>query len=100
MDITTSMADNGTRCMMEGSIDEKGAAKLKSVIEALDLRNTKVVTLDFGKVTFIGSAGLGKLLLFYKKASATGTEIRIENCTREIGDLMKEVRLDTLFTIR
>jgi anti-sigma B factor antagonist len=99
MDIGITTNGDTTRYELVGSMDEHGAEKLKASFERLDLRQARTIVLDFSKVTFIGSAGLGKLLLFYKKTSTAGAVVRIENCTRTIYALLKEVRMDTLFAI-
>lgn len=83
----------------EGSVDERGAAEMKNAFEQIDLSRMKSVTLDFSEVDHIGSAGLGKLLLLYKRTATLGIEVRIQRPQPEIGDLLKELKLDHLFKI-
>ena len=84
---------------IEGDIDEQGANALKNEFENLSLKGLKSVSFDFAKVPYIGSSGLGKLLLFYKKLAASNAEMNIDNCNPEIIKLLEELNLDTLFKI-
>ena len=85
--------------VISGAIDERGAADLKERFMAMDTRTIARVILDFSEVTHIGSAGVGKLLLFYKSLSNHGGEIRISNVPPHIRELFLELNLNTLFTI-
>lgn len=91
--------NDAIRLTVSGNVDEKGAADLKTGFEGLNLSGQKTVAFDFAKVTYIGSAGLGKLLLFYKKLATAGIEMRVENSPSDIRELLKELHLDTLFTV-
>jgi len=82
-----------------GEIDHEGAEALKSAVASLALGGKKAVVFDFRDVQFIGSAGLGKLLLFYKRFSSERVQMRIESASSSIQALLRELRLDTLFTI-
>ncbi len=99
MGFTTSQNNNDIRFTISGDIDEKGAADLKAGFEGLKLSDQKNIIFDFAKVTYIGSAGLGKLLLFYKKLATAGIEMRVENSPPDILELIKELHLDTLFIV-
>lgn len=85
--------------VITGAIDERGAADLKERFKELDTRSIQRVILDFSQVTHIGSAGVGKLLLFYKELSTHGGEIRISNAPPHIRELFSELNLNSLFTI-
>lgn len=92
---------DGTKTLMEvsGSVDIPGAEYLKkSLTNVLDSDATDV-TVDFKEVSFIGSSGIGKLLLFYKNFTAKGGKISIVNLNKEITMLFKAIKLDKLFNI-
>ena len=80
-----------------GDIDEKGAEKLKESI--LDLVTSKEITFDFREVKYIGSSGIGKLLLFYKNVAMHEGTIKIANVQTDIYKMLREMKLDTIFTI-
>ncbi len=96
-----TVTPKGDQVMIEviGSIDERGAEELKRRFLELDMASLKEVVFDFGGVTFIGSAGIGKLLLFYKNVAAQGGVIRIENMSKDIYTMFKVVKLDKIFNI-
>lgn len=84
---------------MVGSVDERGAENLKRRFLELDVSSVKEVIFDFSGVTFIGSAGIGKLLLFYKNLAAHGGKITITNMNKDIYTMFKVVKLDKIFNI-
>ena len=84
---------------IRGDINEKGAETLKTRFQELDVSKLKEVSFDFGGVTHIGSAGIGKLLLFYKDLALNGGKIKIINASEAIHELFNVLKLDTIFTI-
>lgn len=99
MEITVSPQGAEARIEVFGSIDERGAEEMKRRFLELDLATIKEVTFDFKGVTFIGSAGIGKLLLLYKNVAAQGGKIGIENMSKDIYTMFKVVKLDKIFSI-
>jgi len=92
---------DGAKTLMEvsGSVDIPGAEYLKkSLTQVLEGDSTDVV-IDFKEVSFIGSSGIGKLLLFYKNFTTRGGKISIINLNKEITMLFKAIKLDKLFNI-
>ena len=91
----------GDKVLVEvvGSIDERGAEDLKRRFLELDTTQIKEVVFDFSSVTFIGSAGIGKLLLFYKNLASGGGKISIQNMSKDIYTMFKVVKLDKIFSI-
>jgi len=87
------------RLIPSGDIDHEAAETLKSTIAGISLAGKKAVVLDFRDVAFIGSAGLGKLLLFYKRLSSEKVQMRIQSASPSMLALLREMRLDTLFQI-
>jgi anti-anti-sigma factor len=97
MDIkTTQDADKG-RIEIIGDIDEKGAEILKAKLQ--EMNQLKAVEIDFHNVDYIGSSGIGKLLLFYKNVAAHGGKMSIINLQPDLFRLFKELKLDTIFSI-
>jgi anti-anti-sigma factor len=93
---TTQDADQG-RIEIIGDIDEKGAEILKARL--LEMNQLKNVEIDFNHVGYIGSSGIGKLLLFYKSAAVHGGKMSIINLQPDLFRLFKELKLDTIFSI-
>ena len=82
-----------------GDIDESGADKIKSRFRQLNTSAINEAVFDFSKVRHIGSAGIGKLLLIYKDLAINGGSLRIENASEAIYELMRVLKLDTIFKI-
>lgn len=99
MKTTVSQTPDSVALKFVGSVDERGAAEMKNAFEQLELNRIKSVSLDFSEVDHIGSAGLGKLLLLYKRTATLGIEVRIERPIPEIAELLRELKLDHLFKV-
>jgi anti-anti-sigma factor len=87
------------RFTIEGDIDEKGAEILKQRFNELNLAALKETVFDFKDVQHIGSSGIGKMLLFYKKLAVSGGIIRIVNASEAVYDLLLALKLDSVFEI-
>ncbi len=99
MDLAVTQEGDHIRFEVIGNVDEKGAEELKRRFRELNITNVREVIFDFGKVTHIGSAGIGKLLLFYKDLAVIGGSIRIINTSETVYELLTVLKLDTIFTI-
>jgi len=99
MELTITPRDGQVDIEVVGSIDERGAEDLKRRFLELDVSTIKEVVFDFSGVTFIGSAGIGKLLLFYKNLASQGGKITILNMSKDIFTMFKVVKLDKIFNI-
>lgn len=101
MNVKIANEGDKTTVYISGSVDIPGAESLKKtfnqIVEATP--QPKEVWVDFGEVNFIGSSGIGKLLLFYKKFTSKGGKVLIVNLNKEITALFKAIKLDKLFNI-
>ncbi|MCB2226401.1 MAG: STAS domain-containing protein [Desulfarculaceae bacterium] len=91
--------DDKARIEIAGNIDERGAEEMKRRFLDLDLSSLNEIILDFSGVTFIGSSGIGKLLLLYKNLVPHGGEVRIDNLSKDIYTMFKVVKLDKIFKL-
>ncbi|MDM8521802.1 STAS domain-containing protein [Desulfococcaceae bacterium HSG8] len=99
MEIIVSQEGDRALFKVRGDIDELGAEDLKNRFRELDISSLREASFDFGKVNHIGSAGIGKLLLFYKDLALKGGKIKILNVSETIYELLKVLKLDTIFDI-
>jgi anti-sigma B factor antagonist len=99
MNIRIANEGEKTTVYLSGSIDIPGAETLKKSFNQIAENNPKEVCIDFDEVNFIGSSGIGKLLLFYKKFTSKGGKVQILNLNKEIKALFKAIKLDKLFNI-
>ncbi len=99
MELQVNQEQDLLRFSVRGNIDEAGAEELKSRFKEINISTIKEMVFDFSGVTHIGSAGIGKLLLFYKDMALNGGRIRIENVSETVHELFGVLKLDTIFTI-
>ncbi len=99
MEITNTSGKGRAHFTIRGDVDEKGAEKMKAEFKKQDGPGLKEAVFDFKGVTHIGSAGLGKLLLFYKSVASRGGFVKIENPSDEITGLLKQLKLDAILKV-
>lgn len=99
MELSVKSQGDTAKIGIVGSIDERGAEELKRRFSEIDATKVKEVVFDFAGVTFIGSAGIGKLLLFYRNIASNGGKVSIENMSKDIHTMFKVVKLDKIFNI-
>lgn len=73
MELSVVQDGDHVRFTAKGNIDERGAEDLKQRFRQLNISALKEVVFDFEGVGYIGSAGIGKLLLFYKDLAVCRT---------------------------
>jgi anti-sigma B factor antagonist len=66
----------------------------------LEEKRGRDFVLDFGKVQFLSSAVLGRLILAHKKLSTGGGRMIMCGIAREIFEVFKITKLDKTFTIK
>lgn len=99
MEIETRKESGLTRLVMDGDIDEQGAEILNERFRALSKTELKGVVLDFQKVGYIGSSGIGQLILIYKNLATSGGKVRIENARKAVYDLLVELHIDKVIEV-
>ncbi len=99
MELSVSREGDRARFHINGMIDEKGAEELKRRFRELNLNGLDEVVFDFKDVTHIGSAGIGKLLLFYKDMALKDGRVSIRNASQTIYELFNVLKLNTIFQI-
>lgn len=89
--------ENVARFQVDGTIDDEVAQDIKLHFKRLNLDEIENVIFDFSGVTFIGSAGIGKLLLCYRDVALKNGKIIIEGASPRIKELFKSMNLDKVF---
>lgn len=100
LNIQTEEKDGKIKVLLEGRIDNEGLQIFQEGLDAVLEKNKGKITLDLSKLEFTNSSGIGKLLIFYKKAGHSGTETEIEGISEELFSLFRAIRLDKLITIK
>ncbi len=91
---TISRSDANT-VQLEGRLD---ASQVETAARILDTIDTSTV-IDFAKLDYISSAGLGILLKTQKRLSSGGHNLKLVNMNKMIRDVFKIARFDLIFTI-
>lgn len=99
MKFEVSCGDTQARIGIAGDIDERGAEEMKQCFRKLPISTLKDVTINMEKVTHIGSAGIGKLLVLYKDLAVHDAGLSLVNVPAGIFELFREMKLDTIFKI-
>lgn len=74
---------------LSGEIDHHAADKLRNDIDdEMMLYAVKNLILDFSKVTFMDSSGIGVVLGRYKKVHASGGNVMIRNASRLVKQIL------------
>lgn len=74
-------------------------ATAEQILAALPTGGPMLVVLDMSGVQQVSSAMLGKLILFQRKAEASGGRLRICELSPEILEVLKTTNLDRFFAI-
>lgn len=100
MEMTVARQGEKARFTITGRIDENGAETLKRKFREVNDDHLKEVVFDFRNVIHIGSAGIGKLLLFYKDLALKDGCLKIDNASHSVHELFTVLKLDTIIDIK
>jgi anti-anti-sigma factor len=100
MDIDISIEQDRVRIAIMGPIDTAGGSELSTKFSELakdaSLRHAEF---DLSEVPSITSAGIGKLLAFYKHFDQAGGGMRIASLSPQLAKQFKEIHLDQIIPI-
>ena len=80
---------------LEGRFDAAQEDKARAALDGL----TETTVLDFAKLQYVASAGLGILLQAQKRLQARGHTLRIINMNPPLREIFKMVNFDRIFQI-
>ena len=85
---------------LEGEIDHHYAEQMRKEMDRLIAteRPTKFI-LDFAKVTFMDSSGIGLIIGRYKKVSRYGGKVYAVNLNRRVGKIFRVACLDKIIKL-
>lgn len=82
---------------IEGELDHHTAKDIREKIDtAVEMNMPRVLILDFGRVTFMDSSGIGLVMGRYKTLSKTGARLRITGLSPQIYKVMKLAGIEKL----
>jgi len=85
----------GGEILLSGRLDATQVEKAREVLLALEESRT----VDFAKLEYIASAGLGVLLAMQKMLGSKGCSIRLVNLNNHIKDVLHFSGFDQIFEI-
>lgn len=77
----------------------EGVQALRARIADLALADSPCVLLDLADVVYIDSSGIGELVYAHSVVKALRGELKLVNMGRRVQDLLKIMRLDTVFEV-
>ncbi len=83
----------------ENLVTDPDAREFKEALTSLIDDGKRQIIIDFSDMVFIGSSGIGKLLLAYKRLDDLGGKLYITGLNKDIKDLFITFRLNEFFNI-
>lgn len=100
MDLDIDIDQERIRVTIMGPIDTAGGSELSSKFAELAKDpNLRHAEFDLSEVPSITSAGIGKLLAFYKHFDQAGGGMRITAISPQLSKQFKEIHLDQIIPI-
>lgn len=84
----------------ENLVNDPIANEFKQVLSELMDKGEKYIAIDCSAMQFIGSSGIGKLLLAYKRINELGGSLAIINLHSDMKDLFIAFKLQEFLVIK
>lgn len=84
---------------IEGEIDTFTAPILREELEAIQIKENRIIVLDLSKVTYIDSTGLGVFIAFYKKVMKENAKLKLVRLSSRLTRLFEITGLSKLMDI-
>lgn len=82
---------------IDGTLDAVTAPELRPTLDALVAESRKLITIDLSNLRLIDSSGVGVLVSLFKRARASGGEVRLVGLRDQPLAIFKLLRLDRVF---
>ena len=76
------------------------SGKLRSAVQEALSAGSKKILLNLAEVNYIDSAGLGELVSAFTTVKNAGGELKLENLTSKVKDLLVITKLLTVFDVK
>jgi anti-sigma B factor antagonist len=84
---------------LEGEIDLYTSTEFAESLRTMIARKPKVVVVDLGKVTFVGSSGLAALIEAARNVQEYGGEFALIGVQERVQHILEIARLDKVFRV-
>ena len=86
---------------LSGEIDHHSCIQIRQDVDAEILKtHPNEIVLDFGKVTFMDSSGIGLIMGRYKLASGYGAQVTVTEASGYLRRVMRLAGLDSIVNIK
>lgn len=99
MQINASRRDGTLYVAINGTVEQNQERELARQMRSLLKDNFNEVVFDLSQVPFMTAPTIGKFLMFYRNASATGRSMRIKGVHDGIYRYFSTLRLNRLFPV-
>ena len=100
MECEITMNGSVMKAALAGEIDHHSVRDVRERIDTeLDINRPKTLFLDFGKITFMDSSGIGLVMGRCRKTQLYGGKVEILNPSQQIKKVMKLSGLERLAVI-
>lgn len=97
MSVRVEMTGEVLTAFLEGELDHHTAKEIREKIDyEIDENKPTLVILDFRDLSFMDSSGIGLVMGRYKKTSAIGAQLHIQNTSPQIYKVMRLAGLERL----
>lgn len=91
------MKNNQLKIYISGEIDHHGAFSIKDIIDGQILRQSpSVAIMNFEKVTFMDSSGIGLILARYKFCQNCGTSLYVQGINQQTQRILSLAGIKTV----
>ena len=88
--LKTEFKNNILTAYIDGEIDHDSAAEIRTKIDAaVQTNKPKLLCLDFSKVSFMDSSGIGLVMGRYRQMKLVGGALRVINIPDRLSDCLK-----------
>lgn len=99
MPVKMEMKDGLMICRVEGDINLNTASGIKKEFVAFVDQKPSRVIINFSKVAYIDSSGLGMLVEILKKIKAYGGSLKLTNLSAKIKSMFEIIQFNKIFDI-
>ena len=99
MEVIFEVSENVLVARLLGELDHHAAAQVRGDIDrALEAHALRDLVVDFEKVTYMDSSGIGVVLGRYRRLSENGGRVAIAACTKSVRTILNMAGIFSLMT--
>lgn len=101
LNMSTDFSKKKLTIVIKGDIDHHSAKSIREAIDhKIEENSPNILNLDFSKVQFMDSSGIGLIMGRYKLMSLLNGKVEISNLSEQLSKIIKLSGLSNLVTIK